>query len=240
MSPGQTLIVGMTTGGGAHQVLLRAAGPALATLGVSDAMSDPRIESPTAVLNDNWESPMSSVFTRVGAFAFTDGSKDSALVQNLNGGASFLVRGTDGGVVLVESYDLGTGTQRLTNLSARNFAGTGDNILIAGFNVSGDGSGAKQLLIRAIGPKLASFGVSGFLADPKLEVYNSAGVKVTEDDNWSPALSSMFTSVGAFDLDAGSKDAAVLIALAPGAYTAQVKGATGGTGEALIEVYEVP
>jgi len=240
MAASQTLIVGVTAGGGAHQVLVRAAGPALTGLGVAGAMVDPRIDGASGTLNDNWDASLSATFSSVGAFAFVNGSKDSALVQNVGGGTSFLVRGTDAGIVLVETYDLGTGTQRLVNVSARNLSGTGDNILIAGFNVAGNGSGAKQLLIRAVGPKLAAFGVSGFLADPKLEVYNTAGVKVTENDDWSASLAPVFASVGAFALDNGSKDAAVLIALPPGGYTAQVKGADGGTGEALIEVYEIP
>ena len=122
-------------------------------------------------------------------------------------------------------------------MSARNRVGTGDDILIAGFNITGTGS--KQLLIRAVGPKQGGFGVSGYLADPKLEVYSGA-TKLIENDNWDASLASTFAAVGAFALDGGSRDAALLTSLATGSYTVQVRGADGGTGEALVELYEVP
>ena len=124
------------------------------------------------------------------------------------------------------------------NVSARNQVGTGDNILIAGFAISG--SGTKALLIRAVGPGLSAFGVPGILADPKLEIFNNIGTKVAENDNWSSDLAATFTSVGAFALPSGSKDAALVTSLDAGkSYTVQVKGADSGTGEALIEIYEL-
>src|SRR6185503_18025410 len=100
-----------------------------------------------------------STFTSVGAFPFTAGSRDAAFVQPIDGARSIQARGTGAGVVLVEAYDTGTGNNpRLVNVSARNRVGSGDDILIAGFNVTG--SGAKSLLIRAVGPKLTAFGVT--------------------------------------------------------------------------------
>ena len=126
---------------------------------------------------------------------------------------------------------------RLVNVSARNRVGTGDDLLIAGFNISG--SGAKQLLIRAVGPKLSAFDVAGFLVDPKLEVYDGNNQKVAENDNWDAQLATRIGAVGAFPLESGSRDAALFATLPPGSYTAQVKGADGGAGEALIEIYEV-
>ena len=96
----------------------------------------------------------------VGAFGFTTGSKDAAFLQRLNAAYSIQARGTGPGVVLVEAYDTGDITAaRLVNVSARNRVGTGDDILIAGFNIAG--TGLKQLLIRAVGPKLRDFGVEG-------------------------------------------------------------------------------
>ena len=160
-------------------------------------------------------------------------------MQGLNSAYSIQARGTGPGVVLVEAYDTGAPTAaRLVNVSARNRVGAGDDILIAGFNIAGTGS--KQLLVRAVGPKLADFKVDGLLIDPKLEIYDAAGVRVTENDNWNFALATIFNSVGAFALDSGSRDAALVATLPPGSYTAQVRGADGGTGEALIEIYELP
>jgi hypothetical protein len=206
-------------------------------------MADPRLElyngSNKVFENDDWPASLAPTFSTVGAFPFAAGSRDAAFVQSVDGARSIQARGTAAGVVLVEAYDTGSGNNpRLINVSARNRVGTGDDILIAGFNVTGTGN--KQLLIRAVGPKLGGFGVTGFLVDPKLEVYSSAGAKLTENDDWSATLAPTFTAVAAFPLDAGSKDAALLTTVAPGSYTVQVRGADGGTGEALIEIYEVP
>ena len=244
MAAGQTLIVGVVVDGGPREILVRAAGPALAAFGLASAMADPRLDlydqnSNLTFSNNDWPASLAGTFTSVGAFAMPAGSKDAAFVQSIDGAYSIQARGTGPGVVLVEAYDTGAGNHpRLINVSARNSAGTGDNILIAGFTVTG--TGPRKLLIRAVGPGLAVFGIGGFLADPKLELYDGLGAKVTENDTWSPTLADTFSSVGAFALPAGSKDAALLTTLAPDSYTVQVKGADGGTGEALIEVYEVP
>ena len=77
------------------------------------------------------------------------------------------------------------------------------------------------------------------LSDPKLEIYQGS-TKIGENDNWSAMLSTAFSSVGAFQLTLGSKDAAVTISLPAGGYTVQVSGADGGVGEALVEIYELP
>ena len=146
------------------------------------------------------------------------------------------------GVALAEIYDASptydATTARLINVSARTLAGTGGNILIAGFAIGGTTS--KTVLIRAVGPGLAPFGLTGLLADPKLELYAGATL-VTANDNWwnggpRPAV---FDSVGAFQLPAFSKDAALLVTLAPGSYTAQVSSIGNTTGVALIEVYAI-
>ena len=243
MAAGQTLIVGVVVNGGARDILVRAAGPSLGIFGLTNAMTDPRLElyngTTLAFQNDDWPANLAATFTSVGAFAFPANSRDAAMVQTIDGARSIQARGTGAGVVLVEAYDTGAASSaRLINVSARNRVGTGEDILIAGFNIAG--TGAKQLLIRAVGPKLTAFGVTGVLADPKLEIYNGAGAKLTENDSWAASLASTFDAVGAFQLDAGSRDAALVTTLTPGAYTVQVRGADGGTGEALIEIYEVP
>ncbi len=242
LAQGQILIVGTVVSGGSRNVLVRAVGPALAAFGITTAMADPRLElyngSTSVFSNDNWPSNLADTFPLVGAFGLTPGSRDAAFVQSIDGARSIWAQGTGPGVVLVEAYDTGTGNSpRLINVSARNRVGTGDDILIAGFNIAG--TGTKRLLVRAVGPQLGAFGVSGFLADPKLEIYSGA-TKIAENDNWTSDLAATFSSVGAFGLTAGSRDAALLTTLATGSYTVQVSGVGGGTGEALIEIYEVP
>ncbi|MDP3072041.1 MAG: immunoglobulin domain-containing protein [Opitutaceae bacterium] len=243
LAVGQLLSFGVVVRDGARQVLVRAAGPALAGFGLPGAMADPRLElfegSTSVFLNDNWPAVLAPTFLSVGAFPFANGSLDAAFLRDISGPVSVQTRGTGAGVVLVEAYDTGPATAaRMINVSALNRVGTGDDILIAGFNITG--AGAKRLLIRAIGPQLAVFGLAGVLADPVLDVFNAAGVRQTGNDNWDASLAPTFTAVGAFGLTVGSRDAALVAILAPGSYTAQVRGASNGTGEALIEIYEVP
>jgi hypothetical protein len=241
----QTLIVGFNMSGGAKNVLLRAVGPTLGAFGVPETMADPKLElysgSTLITSNDNWggSSSLAATFTSAGAFAYASAtSLDAALVASINGGRTAHVYGPTAGAVLVEGYDVGSGdAQRFTSLSARNQVGTGANILIAGFSLAGEGK--RNLLIRAIGPTLFLFGVSGVLSDPKLEIYQGS-TKIGENDNWASTLSTTFSSVGAFGLTQGSKDAAITVSLPAGSYTVQVSGADGGVGEALVEIYELP
>ncbi|MGH7996219.1 MAG: hypothetical protein ACREFX_07700, partial [Opitutaceae bacterium] len=136
-------------------------------------------------------------------------------------------------------------TPRLVNVSARcQVDSTGAGSLIAGFVIGG--STCETVLIRGIGPGLTAYGVPGVLPDPTLDVHttinNQDTVLAANDDRSGDAvLTTVFKQVGAFALtDTASKDAALIVTLPPGAYTANLNanGATGGVG--LIEVYEVP
>src|SRR5688572_23749754 len=129
--------------------------------------------------------------------------------------------------------------QRLGNLSTRAQVGTGANIMITGFVVQ---EGApKRVLIRAVGARLgqAPFSVTGVLTNPQLQLFNSNGVLVLANDNWSTDDTATMTSVGAFALTNNSADAALVATLSPGAYTAQVSGVNNGVGIALLEIYDV-
>jgi len=132
-----------------------------------------------------------------------------------------------------------TGTARLINVSVRTFVGTGDNIVAVGFALSG--AGAKQLLIRGIGPTLAVFNVSGVLATPQLGLFSSTNAMLGTNTGWGggATLANAFASVGAFALPAGSADTALLQSLAAGTtYSAIISGANSTTGIALAEVYD--
>jgi hypothetical protein len=242
MTAGQTLIVGFVVDGGAKPVLIRAAGPVLNKFGLT-GVADPQLNlynGGTKVAgNDNWEAALASTFATLGAFPFDSASKDAALLQSINGPHTAQATATGAGAILVEAYDAGPNDGRkLVNLSARFQVGTGDNILIAGFVLSG--TGTRQVLIRAVGPTLASYGVPGTLVDPQLAVYDG-GTVIASNDNWSSSLSSTFTVVGAFALNAGSRDAAIVVTLQAGKpYTVQVSGVGSTTGEALVEVYAMP
>ena len=115
----------------------------------------------------------------------------------------------------------------------------GDDVLVVGFVV--DGNVPKRLLLRGVGPTLGGFGVAGVLDDPILRLYNADREVVAENDDWTAgAVATVGQSIGAFPLQSGSKDAALVYTVVPGAFTAQVSGAGGASGIALVEVYEVP
>ena len=243
LASGQQLIPGFVTNG-PKSILLRVAGPTLSTLGLGlSGYPDPLLQvfnsaSQKIAEDDDWDPSLSATFTQVGAFPFIPGGKDAALLASVTGPNSALAAGRGSGTVLMELYDLQTDyANRLVNVSARNLVGAGPDALIVGFVITGTGS--KQLLIRGVGPALAHYGVTGFLADPKLELYAADGTKLTENDNWSSSLAGTFAQVGAFALDAGSKDAALLISLPAGVYSVKLTGLNNGTGEGLVEVYEV-
>jgi hypothetical protein len=249
----QALLVGFVVAGGSKNLLIRGVGPALAQFGVGGVLADPQLgvySGGTVLLtNDNWESAQAaekaSAAVGVGAFALPAGGRDTAVLPTLGSGAyTAQVSGVGGatGIALLELYDAaGASTARLVNASARTQVGTGANVLIAGFTIAG--AAAKTVLIRAVGPTLANFGVVGSLADPTLTVLSSRGPLAT-NDNWSTgsgaAVAQAAGAVGAFALPSGSLDAALLLSLAPGSYTAQVAGVRDTAGVALVEVYDVP
>ncbi|HEY1107137.1 MAG TPA: hypothetical protein VGE76_00850, partial [Opitutaceae bacterium] len=248
------LTVGYVVAGSGKPLLVRAIGPGLTRFGVDPALGRPRLGvyagQTLLVANEGWDrvsdaSRISAAAARLGAFALSAGSADAAVLHTFEAGNhSAVVGSVDGGpgTALVEIYDADTAlSSKLINVSALAHVGTGADILIAGFVVKGDL--ARRVLIRAIGPTLASFGREGVLADPQLAVTQAgAPSALALNDNWGggAALRTAFGSAGAFTLPGDSKDAAVVLVLNPGAYTVQVSGFGGTTGDALVEIYDVP
>lgn len=255
---GQPLIVGFSISGGTKAVLIRGVGPTLANYGVGNAVVDPTLkifDGPGTLLqqNDDWAgaTALKTAFAQVGAFQLaSDASKDSALLINATDARTVQVIGktSASGVALIEVYDTVNSTSpKLVNLSARNFVGTGENVLIAGFVV--DGTAPKKLLIRGVGPTLADYAVTGVLADPKIELAlrkdDGSTVSFATADNWTEEanageIAATAATVGAFALKNGSKDASMLVTVPAGVFTVTLSGVNATTGNALIEVYEVP
>jgi len=251
----RTLIVGFAVAGFGKPLLVRGVGPGLAPFGVSSTLADPQLSifsGATSIAgNDNWGSAATSpalvaAASASGAFTLADGSKDAALLTTIdNGGYTVQIAGAAGasGIALAELYDTAAANgARLTNLSVRSQVGTGDRILIVGFTIAG--TGRKKILVRGIGPGLASFGVGGTLADPQLTLLADT-TPLAANDNWgsvatSPALASAMAQAGAFTLADGSKDAALVTTLPAGGYTVQLSGVADTTGVALVELYELP
>lgn len=250
----EVLIVGFVVSGAGKTLLVRGIGPSLATLfGLSGALSDPGLTlyqgATTIGSNDDWGSAPNAaqiVTTSKALYAFDlpAGSKDAVLLPTLNDGgytAQILGAGATTGLAMVELYDANPGNAaRLANVSARTHVGTGDSILIAGFVVSG--TRPLKLLIRGIGPRLASFGVANALLDPQIELFSGA-TRIASNNDWGSASNvsevvSASERLYAFALPAGSKDAVLLQSLNPGSYTVQISGVNQTTGVALVEVYD--
>lgn len=259
------LITGFVVAGDtSKQVLIRAAGPALtaAPFNLNNVVADPSVQlyrgSNVTAQNDDWGTPAGNVAaitaatTRAGAFAFRNGSADSALLSTLAPGAYTVAVGGGQGNVLAEVYEVlanneTAGSRRLVNLSARGAVANGSP-LIAGFVISG--SAPQLVLIRGIGPALAAapFSLGGTLPNPQLTLLSGNTTLKTNDDWFRDAEAALVrvatAKAGAFPLGAGSLDAAMLVYLAPGAYTAQVAGPANanqanGSGIAMVEIYEV-
>jgi hypothetical protein len=245
---------------GTLPVLIRASGPALAVapFNVPGTVPDPQLQlfnSASALLetNDGWagNAQVASDGAAVGAFAWgSTTSHDAALDLSLpTSSFTAQVAGESGdtGDALMEVYDaspagsFAPGMPHLVNLSARVFVGSGSNALFAGFVIKGDT--ALTVLIRASGPALAAFGVTGTLADPQLTLeYQATGAAIATNNSWGgdAEISSTAATVGAFAWGSPtSHDSALLITLPPGNYTALVQGASGDSGDAIVEVYEV-
>lgn len=253
-SDSSTQIAGFIISGSVpRKVLIRAGGPYLSQFGVDSVLPDPVLTliatgGTQLAQNDDWSSDAAAVtaaVAKVGTLPFTAGSKDAAIVTTLLPGAytaQVMGKGNATGNALVEVFDADDGSaSKLTNISTRSFVGAGSSVQIGGFILRG--SGPRKVLIRAGGPYLTQYGVSNVLADPVLTVFKG-NTQISQNDDWgsnSAEVTAATQALGAIGYTVGSKDAAVVLILDPGVgYTAQVAGKNGGTGNALVEVFQLP
>jgi hypothetical protein len=239
------LIGGLVVSGSAPKTLVfRAIGPSLQSFHLTNVLADPALElhDGTGALigfNDDWQVNNSNAaqIQQIG-LAPTE-PKESAILATLAPGSyTAIVRGANNttGIGLVEVYDLSTPpTSNLANLSSRGFVGTGDDVLIGGIIIRG--VAPETVVFRAIGPDLANFGITNALANPVLDVRDVNGVQIAFNDNWRDTQQNEIVAVG---LQPGNdNDAAILMRLPAGSYTALVRGAADGTGVALVEAFEI-
>ncbi|MFL6414424.1 MAG: hypothetical protein ACJ74Y_01985, partial [Bryobacteraceae bacterium] len=239
---GDNVLIGglIISGTEPKRVLLRTMGPTLSAVGVAGAMNDPQMSlhdstGARIAFNDNWRSAQAEV-EATGLAPSNDA--EAAIVATLAPGAyTAILSGAGGtsGVALLELYDLDHGNSRIANISTRSKVGTGDSVMIGGFIVGGEQP--AQVVVRALGPSLASAGVEGALADPVLELYNSSGSRIFANDNWAAEQADQIAATSLAPSD--PRESAIAATIAPGAYTAIVRGAHNLTGVALVEVYYV-
>ncbi|MEO8439745.1 MAG: SGNH/GDSL hydrolase family protein [Spartobacteria bacterium] len=240
---GEDVLIGglIVEGTEAKQVIVRGIGPSLTGSGIVIPLADPMLElyqDGTLIMsNDNWQDTQQGEVEATGLQPTDD--LESAIVATLDPGSyTVILSGQSGGtgIGLVEVYDIASGAaSTLANTSTRGFVQTGDDVLIGGFIVGNGGS--DTVVVRAIGPSLAAAGVANPLADPTLDLYDANGATVLSDDNWRDSQESLIQSTGLAPTD--DAEAALIRSLEPGSYTAVVRGKDGGTGVALVEVYNL-
>jgi hypothetical protein len=237
------LIAGFIVDGTANKKLIvRGIGPSLSAFGVSDALQDPSLElysgNTQLAANDNWPDNANAAQIVTSGLAPSNIKESSLLVTLAPGAYTAVLRGGNSvtGIGLVEVYDLdAAGQAKVINISTRGFILTGENVMIGGLIVTGDS--ASQLVVRAIGPSLSAFGVPNVLENPFLELHSGNGDIIFTNDNWQESQSRALQDTGLAPSD--EKESAMLISLAPGHYTAVVRGADGGVGNGLVEFYKL-
>jgi hypothetical protein len=259
---GDNMVIGgfMVQGAQTKRVIIRAIGPELIQYGVSNPLFNPTLElhDRTGALiasNDNWRTTViGGIITsdqvpdiRNSGYAPGDGRESAIIADLAPGNYTAMVRGVNNmtGVGLVEAYDLsGDASSMLGNVSTRAFVQTGDNVMIGGFIVQG--TQAKKVIVRAIGPELTQYGVSNVLANPTLELHNGTGALIASNDNWrTTIIGGVITSDQMGDIrnsgyaPADGRESAIIADLPPGNYTAIVRGVNDRTGVALVEVYDL-
>jgi glucose/arabinose dehydrogenase len=247
---GDNVLIGgfIITGSAAKKVIIRAIGPSLSRHGLTDFLADPRLElhdGSGALLqsNDNWQDDPSQASQISASGLAPSNNLESAIIATLQpGNYTAIVRGKNSGqgIALAEVYDLDPAADsHLGNISGRAYVQTDNDVMIAGF-IIGNNIGASNVIIRAIGPSLAQHGLSNVLADPTLELHDGNGALLQSNDNWQDDPDQAARISAANLAPSNSLESAIWASLAPGNYTAIVKGKNNGVGIGLVEVYSSP
>ncbi len=229
-------------GSSPKKVLIRARGPSLAAapFNVPGTLSDPflTLYSGATPIDSNDDFALHANAAQIPADWIPANAKEAAIVTTLNPGAYTAIVngvGATSGVAIVEVFEIDQPGAPLINIATRGPVYTGDNVMIAGLIIQGDAP--KTVLITARGPSMAGppHNVPGTLANPTLTLYSGQTV-IGTNDNWTDAANAaqIQTAIGA---PSNTLESAILVTLQPGAYTAIVSGAGGGTGLAIVEVF---
>lgn len=241
---GESALIGgfIVTGTDPKPVIVRGLGPSLP---VDGALADPTLElhdgNGILAQDNNWKDHQQADIEATQIPPSND--LESAILSSLpaaNSGYTAVLAGNDNGtgIGLVELYDLApTSNAKLANISTRGFVDTGDNVMIGGFILGPADSASVKILIRGLGPSLKAAGIGNALADPVLELHDGDGNTLASNNNWKDTQQSEITATGIAPGD--DAEAAILQVLAPGAYTAVLRGNNNGTGVGLFEAYNL-
>jgi hypothetical protein len=234
--------------GSTKKILVRALGPSLVPLGVADAVQNPTLEifdnSNTKIAsNDNWKTTQVGGNITGDQFAEINGSGlkpsndlESAIIANLPPGMyTAVVRGAGNtvGTGVVDAFDLSTASAaRLANVATRGLVQPGDKLMIGAFIIQ---DGPVRVVVRAIGPSLAGFGVMNALPDTTLELKDMSGMTVVSNDDWMTDQKAELEATGLQPTN--NLEAAVVRTIAPGQYSALVRGKPEATGTGVVQIY---
>jgi uncharacterized repeat protein (TIGR03803 family) len=245
----QALIGGfIITGTDSKKVIIRGIGPSLAQF-FSGALADPTLDlyqgDTLLMSNNDWKSDQQAEIEATNIPPTND--LEAAIVRTLAPGSyTAILRGNNSatGIGVVEVYDLNqAANSELANISSRGFVDAGDNVMIGGLIVGGGtGGGTVRVIVRAIGPSLSNSGLVGALQDPTLELHDGSGTTIATNDNWKIRSdgSSQQAEVEATTIPpTNDLESAILSSLAPGNYTAIVRGVGNTTGIGVVEVYNL-
>ena len=236
------MIAGLIIGGSAAKtVVVNVAGPSLASAGVAGVLADPTLtlvrSSDGAIIaaNDNWQGAPNAAQIQASGFAPANSLEPAIMMTLAPGAYTAIVQGAGGGtgVALVGVFEVDHPEVPLINIATRGQVRTGDQVMIGGFIIQGDGP--QTIVVRATGPSLTAAGVPGALADPVLQIF-SGQTLVASNDDWRTAANAAALQASGF-APSDDRESAVLITLDPGAYTAIVSGKGGTTGVGIVEVF---
>ncbi len=232
------------TGADPKKVLIRGIGPTLGNFGVGDALADPILElhdSDGGLLasNDNWKSDQQAEIEAT-MLQPTDDLESAPSWRRCR----LLGRVTPRPCAEKTTLPASAWSKPTTSMAPlirnsgtsarRGFVNTGDNVLIGGFIIDG---GPGHVIVRAIGPSLTAFGVTGALQDPTLELHDGNGVLLSSDDNWKESQQAEIAATGL--QPSNDLESAIVATLPPGGYTAIVRGKNDTTGVGLLEIYSL-
>ncbi|HVF72084.1 MAG TPA: matrixin family metalloprotease [Chthoniobacterales bacterium] len=242
---GQSVLIGgfIIKGLQPKTLILRAIGPSLSDVGVANVLLDPKLEVRNAgggvlASNDDWQdSPQSSQIEQSGV-APRHALESAVVVTLAPGSYTAVVSGFDNGVGngLVEAYEVDGNATRLVNISTRGRVGNIEEPMIGGLIIQG--GGGKKVIVRALGPSLGAGLIGGVLADPVLELRDSSGNLLAVSDDW-PNSAQANEIIASTIPPVNALESAIVATLPTGNYTAIVRGVDGGTGIALVEVFDL-
>lgn len=245
----KALIGGFVIGASEEKtILVRALGPSLAGYGVGDNLPALKVtlyrDDEVLATNQGWRlGPDTQAVIDTG-YAPDFDSEPIILITVGPGAYTAVVESADArtGVALVEVYEIGDGESRLVNLSTRGYVGIGEEVMIGGFVIGGDVGGTKRVLIRALGPSLAGFGVADAMFDPAMRLYDESGTVLLENDDWDYGNQQDVIAALGFAPDI-RRESAMILDLIPGLYTVVVRPYENDDGQkpgvGLVEAYEI-